>query len=349
MSAFIFAMMPVLGLIVIILPFLPTLQEFFRNSDSKPLKISDHLLKDPRSNSGHVFWHFANLISVPNVADLAGKIATELPFYISKSSWVVPGGILFPPPKDASRVVSSDDLELAPHTRYLTKILSLKSIRTANASALHEIHALEDLTLNTASRVIWWASGKNVRIHDQCHLPGKTEAKMEIRMSGEVWFHLLEAPTIRSDSGSFSSLNETRETSSESESLRTVIQGDHVVKKGTNLRSTLIVRGQLLMEPGAEIYGDVKCHGDFTLDQGAKVFGNLVGKKNGTLLGGNHIGGSLLAQKNLKIGPSCQIGSQSHRVTLSALNIQISAPFQSHGVIRAWKMGHLAPTSTSPA
>ena len=331
----------ILGSLIVTMPFIPTLVELFKKTDSKPLKISDHILKDPRSNTGHVFWHFANLIGLENVADIAGKIATQNPFFITPTSWVVPFGLLPTPPKGTARVVSSGDLELSPKTRYLTKILSLKSIRTARDNALHEVHARENLTLADRARVIWWASGQDIEIHDQCHLPGKTEAKGEIRLLGNVWFHLLEAPSICSK-------NLTPKTflmkqPPQAEELRTVIQGDYVVEAGTALHSTLIVRGRLLISEGAKVFGNVKCHKDFILAPGAQVFGNIVGKENGTLQGGNFVGGSLLTQKTLKIGPTSQIGTPDHLVTLSALTLRISGPFQAHGVIRAWKMGHFTP------
>ena len=329
----------ILGFFVVALPFFPTLIELFRKTDSKALKISDHILKDPRSNTGHVFWHFANLIALDNVADIASKIVTQNPFFITPTSWVVPAGLMPSPPKGTARVISSGDLELAPKTRYLTKILSLQSIQTARDNALHEVHALGRLTLAERGRVIWWASGKDVVIHDQCHLPGKTEAKGEIRILGNAWFHLLDAPLICSAVAAPKVL----QVVPQGEKLRTVIQGDHVIEAGTTLHSTLIVRGKLLISAGAKVFGDVKCHGDFTLAQGAQVFGNLVGKSDGTLLGDNFVSGSLLTQNTLKIGPASQIGSSDHLVTLSALTMRISGPFQAHGVIRAWKMGHFTP------
>ena len=335
--------MPILGVLLIILPFVPTLIEFFRKTDSKPLKISDHLLKDPRSNPDHVFWHFANLISLENVANLAKKIATNAPYFITESSWAVPEGLLPSPPKGTSRVISSGSLTLTPKTRYLTKILSLGSIQTAKDNALHEIHALEKLTLQTRNRVIWWASGKNIVIHDQCRLPGKTVAKVEIQLAGNIWFHLLDAPLIRSDLAKVRSSSSPQELVPHADKVRTIIQGDYILEKGTILRSELIVRGNLLVHSGAEIHGDVKCHGDFILAIGAQIFGNLVGMGNGMLQGENFVSGSLLTQKTLKIAASCQIGSPTHLVTLSALTMRIAGPFQGHGVIRAWKSGNFTP------
>ena len=323
------------GSIFVFVPFLPAIREAFRSTDSQALKITNHILRDPRSSPDLLYWHFAHLINAESIEALETAGRVNEASFINNSILAVPGGLLAPVEKTVSRVLSSASIELEPKTAYLSKIVSLHSLKTGKKNALNEIHAKEDLVIASGTKVIWWASGRDITLENDLDLPGKIQASRSLRILGKAQFLHLEAPVIGTahapeiNAFSFS-------VQAEGNPVRHTHKEHCEVRAGETINGDLIVRGNLILHEGAQVNGSIKCHKEVILKTGARVSGNLVSRANIDCQGKNWIGGSILGQKELNFGPDCYVGSENQRITVSANTIKITGCFRAHGTLRAW-------------
>jgi len=317
----------ILGFLIIFLPFLPSVIEVVRSSDSSALKITNHILKDPRFSPELLLWHFAHLVGSEDLMSLRNLAKVNEPTLLNNAILAVPAGKLGTLDRNISR------------TNYMSKIVSLDSIKTGVQNAINEVHAKERLLLKARSKVMWWASGTDILIEDRVALPGKVQAERSIEFHGRAQFHHLDAPLIqmldslpKNDTTEFFVQTATRP-------IRHFFGKDLELSAGENREGDFIVKGDLLLRENATIHGNVKCHKRVTLMKGARISGNLVSIGDLTCLGKNWIGGSILGQKNISFSGPCHVGSENQRVTVSGNTIQIKPPFRSHGTIRAWRSG----------
>ena len=324
-----------LGCFFLGLPFLPSIFEILRPSDSKSLKITNHILRDPRSSPQFLFWHYAQLLGAENLEALSAIAHVDKPTLLNESILALPKGKVSTLDRSISRVLSGGSIELLSHTAYLCKIVSLQSILTGSHNGLNEIHAKDRLTIGENSKLLWWASGTDIILKPRLDLPGKIQANRSIQIEGEMLFHHLEAPTI-----SYA----TEERLAHFVALPLTLPR-HTYKESCNIKANetfegdLIVKGDLVLNENSAVHGSVKCHGKLILHSGSRVTGNVVSLGDMECLGNNWIGGTILGQKNISFLPGARIGSENQKVTLSAHTIQISKNFKAHGTIRAWKRG----------
>jgi cytoskeletal protein CcmA (bactofilin family) len=323
------------GLIFIFVPFIPAVREALRSTDSQALKITNHILRDPRSSPDLLYWHFAHLIHAESIEalEIAGRV-TEASL-INNSIFAVPGGLLTPLNKTIARVLSSASIELEPKTAYFSKIISLRSLKTGTKNAINEIHAKENLLIASGTKVIWWASGRDITLENDLDLPGKIQGSASIKILGKAQFLHLEAPVITTTAPpeinpfAFS-------VQPEDAPARHLFKEHCEIRAGEVVSGDLIVKGNLVLEDGAEVNGSIKCHGNLVLRSGARVRGNLVARGTIDCEGKNWIGGSILGQKSVSLGPDTYVGSENQRITISANTLKISGRFRAHGTIKAW-------------
>jgi cytoskeletal protein CcmA (bactofilin family) len=334
----------IVGVMLCLVPFLPAVLEAVRKTDTNPLRISRQILKDPRANPEYIFLHFAHSVGFDDMGLFKEKLAVTEPLYFSGTFLAIPGGkVKGAFPKTVARVISADSIELPSRTAFACKILSMASIVAAENSLLNEIHANETLEVKKGCKLVWWASANHLLLQNDVNLPGKIQAKTEIRFNGSARFHYLAAPSIRSNDFVLSpSFLPVLESPGEVRT-RNIEFADFEIKANASYRGDLIVKHDLILRANAKIQGSVKCHGKLTLEKGAQIIGNVVGLKHIELSGENWINGSILGNTSITIGKQVLIGSEPHAVTCSAREIRIRGPFQVHGVLRAWKSGDLAP------
>ncbi len=329
-----------LGVIAVFLPFVPTWIEIVRKTDATPLKISTQILKDPRETPIAVFWHLVQLLGLDSLDDLKKKATVKQPLMLKESLMAVPAGILFEGiPKNVARVIAAESIELPSRVAYSCKILSLGSILTGDHSLFNELHADEQLTVSTGSKVVWWATANTITLNPEVKTPGKVQAKTSIRINGPVYFHALEAPLIQNTSHPViiqekRTLNPTRE--------RILSANDFEVPADEIIEADLVIKGKLLIGPGARIFGSIKAHQGITLGSGAHVYGDVIGLKDIVFSGSNFIQGTLLGNQKIHFGPKCIFGLPESPSTCSAKELSIEGQFQAHGMVRAWKIGHFS-------
>jgi hypothetical protein len=325
-----------IGLLFLFLPFIPSVIEVSKPSDSKALKITNHILRDPRSSPEFLYWHFAHLLGTDSLETLENMTKVTDATLLNESILAIPGGEVGTIPKTVARVLSSQSIQLQTKTTYLSKIVSLRSIETGTSNALNEIHAKERLTIGSGSKVMWWASGAEIVLKDKLDLPGKIQATKSIEIEGAIQFHHLEAPRI--------AVGNDVAPAVEFVALPLVVPrhsfNEHCeIKANTVLEGDLIVKGNLILHENARIHGSVKCHKLITLKRGARITGNMISLGDAQCEGNNWIGGTVLVQKTVSFGNGTFIGSENQRVTVSANRIEISGSFTTHGTMRAWTRG----------
>jgi hypothetical protein len=323
------------GFIFMFVPFIPAIREAMRSTDSQALKITNHILRDPRSSPDLLFWHFAHLINAESLEALEAAGTVTKPNLLNNSILAVPGGKLAPIGKNIARVLASSSIELEPKTAYFSKIASLRSLKTGTKNALNEIHAKEHLVISEGSKVIWWASGRDITLENNLDLTGKIQGANAIQILGKLQFLHLEAPTIGTavapaiNAFSFS-------VAMEGNPVRHAYPEHCEIRAGEMVNGDLIVRGNLTLHEGAQVNGSIKCHQEIVLKAGARVSGNIVGRDNIDFQGKNWIGGSILGQKELNFGPDCYVGSENQRITVSANTLKFTGNFRAHGTLKAW-------------
>ena len=329
-----------LGIFVLVLPFFPAIREVMRPSDSKALKITDHILRDPRSGPDFIFWHFAQLVGADSLESMGEIAKVTDPTLLNDAVYLVPEGPLAALPKNAGRVLAARSIELKNKTNYMSKILSLRSVQTGEENAINEIHAREKLTIKARSKVMWWASAETMSLGDQLDLPGKIQATESIEVDSRISFHHLEAKVIRTKNFTQSS-NPLANTfvALPLKDKRNHYNENCDIRAGETIEGDLIVRGNLIVHENARVEGSIKGHQQITLMPGASVTGNVVAHGNIECRGNNWIGGTVLGQKNVRFQNGTYVGSENQRITVSADTIQIEGAFQAHGTLRAWKRG----------
>ncbi len=335
-----------LGCIVLILPFIPTALEVLNKTDLDPLKISNQTLKDPRSGPDFLFWHLANLLSLDNLDDLKKKAQVKEPTYLNPTLLAIPGGKTPVIPENVARVVSSDSIELVADTSYLSKFLSMSSITSGTNNKLNELHAQDRLTIDSGSKIVWWASGNEVELKSKVSAPGRIQAKSDLILNQEVYFHLLDSPSIRTK-GTLREL--TSDLPIENTKLRQLIATDHEIAPNEVIHGDLVVKGNLKVGSGAKIMGSIKCHHQIVFEKNATIFGNVVAQGDIEFKGNNQISGSVLGAKKITFHPGCTVGSLRNRVTCSSNLIDIYGEFHAHGTLRAWKAGRTLSSIESQA
>jgi cytoskeletal protein CcmA (bactofilin family) len=331
----------VFGLIFLTLPFWPSILEVMRPSDSQALKITNHILRDPRSSPEFLFWHFAHVLGADSIEALETLGRVDTGTLLNESILAIPGGLVSTIPKTVGRVLASSSIELSPKTVYLSKIASLRSISTGTGNAINEIHAKEKLVIRADTKVMWWASAAEIVLQNHLDLPGKIQATQSITIEGGIQFHHLEAPVIATQIGS-TDAPKIREDDFVALPLvpsRHAYKEHCEIKAGDTVEGDLIVKGNLILHENAKILGSVKCHKKVILKEGSRITGNLVSLGPIECEGNNWIGGSILGQKIISFKNSVHVGSENQRVTVSANEIQIDGAFRAHGTLRAWTRG----------
>ena len=330
------------GFIFLSLPFWPSILEVFRPSDSKALKITQHILRDPRSSPEFLYWHFAHLLGAESLDALETLARVKEPTLLPNGILAVPGGNIETVPNTVGRLLSSDSIKLAENTTYLSKIVSLRSIETGSKNAINEIHAKEQLIIGPKSKIMWWASGGDITLKNKLELTGKIQAAQSIHVDGSIQFHHLEAPLISTASSKDRAALKTlmpQFVALPQSPPRHHYTENCELKPGEVIDGDLIVKGELTLGEGSRVHGSVKCHRKVVLKEGSYITGNLVGLADISCEGKNWIGGSVLGQKRIRFDNSVFIGSENQRVTLSADRIEIKGAFQAHGTLRAWTLG----------
>ena len=327
---------------IILIPFIPTMMEMLSKTDLDPLKISNQTLKDPRSGPDYLFWHLANLLALENLDELKKKVSVGEATFLNPTLLAIPPGQVSIIPAQVARLISASTIELLPNKSYLSKIFSMGSIVTGTDNKLNEMHAQDQLVIASGSKVVWWATGNEVHLHSKVSVPGRVQGKKEVVLDAGVYFHLLDAPLIRTAQPSLmikTAPREIRAPDQKRPTLRRIEAKDFEIGSGEIFLGDLIVKGNLKIGAGARIYGSLKCHQQLSLEPGVQVFGNIVSLGDLHFLGDDLITGSILCSKKISFASGCKIGTSSQRITCSAHEIVINGNFQAHGTLRAWKSG----------
>lgn len=342
-----------LGAAVFALPFLPTMLELLRESDSTPAPIPESLSVDPRDSGEQVYWFLAARLGLRTPLELE-TMTRELKGARShaSSTLLLEAGIALPEEVAESQVLAQGPLEVGPGARPKAKLVSMTSLKVGSSSRILEAHARGLLEFGEACLVLWWATGKEVRIGPGCELRGKISAETRATVSPGTVFNLIEAPVIelgeRNPVGSpllfvtspfEGDLPGTIYRSPRTG--RTVVAGDVVIPELAEWKGDLVVRGKLAIGEGAVIRGSVKASRGVELSRGSRVLGSVFSETSIRMGKDSRATGPVAAEDLVALEQGAKVGSVERQTTLIAQRIVARGACRVHGTARAWQEGRV--------
>jgi hypothetical protein len=344
------------------LPFLPSLREWRKKTDSEPLKVIRGAEVDIQHfEKGFRLYLEANL---KNIIELCRSTAKPVEgvlgdktgyLVVPDENWPIKTGA-----NDKSRsvermIISCGDLNLPPETTYPIEIYSGGLLEGGEKNIYRAVLAEKRIRLGRDSISLRWLhAGEVVRALSGSILYGRVSAGSAILLTEGCHFERLHAPLIEFGKAPDSSgQNESKPVNRpvlkarnihrlvEDAAGRWLIDKKLEIPAERTVETNLVVTGWAKVGDRSKIDGSIKTRHDLHLGKGVEVEGSVVSEKN-IYIGENcRIKGAVLAEGDVYIERRTLIGTTETPTTISADNIHITSGANSYGTVWAHGSGRV--------
>lgn len=332
----VFALLLVVTLVWIAIPFLPALMELLRPNDALPLNAVGQ-------DSGQLTY-FAKSFTERMTSE--GLMGTSVPPRMSDGSAVrvhnqmTPLAVAKAPITDV--VVLMDDTPVAPGISIAVECLARRTFHGGANSSYRAILGQRDVQLGAGSTVLRWvhANGR-LEAATGTHLMGRATSDREILLEAGVYFDRLDAPMVRvGGSGTFETpimpvSAYTPFTPSNAIALGSGywrVQGDLVIPADTSVSGSIIVRGNVVVSEGARVEGSIKAHGTMHVKERAVIIGAVTARGRIVVEDGARLSGPVISEHSIIIGASV-VGIASKRTTVTAPRVELRSGATIYGAV----------------
>lgn len=298
------AVLVLLFLVLIVLPFLPGIIELRRPKDDRPLSI-------PQDNSRHP-RHFALTFRgrvAPRVDGAQGPfpVITTIDSPDSEPLEIHEG--LDVTDRARGIVASLGDARIAVDA-VVDRAYARGDAEVERGARINELAVEGALTLAPGVKVERWVdAGGDLVAGTGSNLGVSASSACGLRVaSGCNFERLWGLPITTSGDGSSATVTPPPDPSID----RAVVWARKwlSIPAGTVLDKDLVVYGELHIGTGSTILGSVKAHGNVLIGRGVHVTGNVISRRDITIAGGTEINGNIFSEGNLVVGAETRIGAK---------------------------------------
>jgi cytoskeletal protein CcmA (bactofilin family) len=343
------------------LPLLPSLLEWHRRTDDKPLRVVRGADVDIR--------HFANAFRTwitGHVGEAlamcgAGGAAVEGSLEDGTRYVVLPDGdaprLDIPPagPVTCPAVtVGAGRLELPERALFPLEIFGGGDVEVGDGTVCRAILSDGDLRLGRGCWSLRWLHARGtLRARESCALHGRASAERELRLEPGCRFERLNAPRVSfgeplpADAPGPLTPWEAKDVPDlvEDAAGRWLVRRRLEVPAHRRIESDIVVTGELVIGEGTRIVGSLKGHGDVRLGAGVVVEGAVVSWRDLAIGPGCRIHGPLVAERDARIGAGAVVGSAAVPSTVTARCLEVEAGAAVHGTVWAHGGGVVLPAT----
>lgn len=346
-------------LLLILLPFIPSLKELREKKDAEPLRVVSESQVDIR----YFALRFTKFLKTKLGAEMAacaesrtpaeGHLEDGTPYLITPN-----GDTPFLTEKEvhvqaAQRMIlSCGDLRLPDQMMFLPEVFAAGSIHGGARCIYRAILAGESIALAAGTMSLRWVhAGGSIRIAEDAILYGRVSSDETIEMQGTCSFERLHAPRI--SFGNAANPAESRNGAPARRELkadslpnlvddsagRWLYEHDLEIPPESHIRADLVCTGELYVGSGTRIEGSIKSREKLRIDPDVEITGSVVSGIDASIGGRCRIGGPVIAEGDVAIEPGSVIGTDRSLTTVTAREIDIAGGVIVHGTVWAHTAG----------
>lgn len=357
-----FALLLLVTLGWLALPFIPALMELLRPRDATPLEqvgrdagALTHFADGFRRYLGEVALTDAFSETTGGDEPLT-QLRDRTPVRIVRSDASVLAMLHTPgtprtgdsePRALAELLVVDAPLTLPDDMAYEREVYARGDVIGGSRSVYRALMADGSATIGTESVVVRWAHADGVlTVSDGATLSGRATATDELRLGRGVRFQRMLASRIVvglaerdfiapfvSDALPTTPWLPDNGVRMASDTLR--IAGDVVMSPGAYASGHLVITGSLVIGEGSRIDGSIKTHGSMTVGARSVVTGTLAARDAIEIGAECRVGGPVIAEREIVIGRDTWLGQPTRPTTVTAPQIVLAQGVTVFGAVQA--------------
>ncbi len=331
------------AMLLIVLPFVPTLREWLAPTDDAPLPIDQ--------NATHELRHFADSLRTL-IGHLLGQAPTRDELHrIGKTLFhngtqvtilhdgdgldVLATGVeLQAAGKLAHIAIFADRAQIAAGCETLADVFAMKDIQVGPSAQLRSCCANQHMQLAQNVLIHRWADADTITAGRDLTVHGRITALRSIRFSDNSQFLRAGAPVMH-----FGDRDDAHVTTIEAEARpfpsnrRYVFDGDTTISDDIPCDGDFIVRGSAQIAAGSSVLGSIKAHDFLRLQESVSVAGSVISGRGIVIGAGCAILGPLISEDDIIIGPNSIIGSAAIPTTIICRKLVVAKGVVIYGVV----------------
>ena len=338
---------------LMVLPFIPTLNEWLRPTDDAALPIDQqathglrYLADSMRATMRQVFGeaptpeqmrlHDRSLhrdglqitvlhadggridLRADEIAAVAGKLGQIAVF--PESAAIAPGG------ETLADFYAMHDLDIGSDVKLRAGCI-LGNARLGNNVLVHR-----------------WIDAKSIVAGEDLKVHGRITADYSIHFSHNSTFVRGSAPAMlfgETVAGQAMPVYVDHPVSTPEKTRRFVLEGDITVSENMQRHGNFVVRGSARVDPHCHIAGSIKAYDHLRVGDGVNIAGAALAVKSIVLGAGCAVMGPIISEEDIVIGPNCLIGSPGIPTTVICRKLVIGQGAVIHGVVTTQDSAHV--------
>ncbi|WP_354687220.1 hypothetical protein [Cupriavidus necator] len=359
-------LLALLTLTVFALPLLPSVLEWRRRRDIRPLPIDGEHTLDVAA----VAATFRAMIERQD--ERSGQRGMAHPVSALRPVVYVTGAFM-PTRAEAfmgvcgRTIVTSGSLALPDSYTFSRDIYGRRGISTGRRNCVQTLLSEGEILMRTGSELRRWAHARSVHVEPQCRLQGPLSALYAIRLEDGCEFasvsaavigfgprHTAAPPVVDGmdgmdgmdtvDGKGPQAGNWTHAVlDSAGTDGRWLVTHDLTFPANTLYRGDLVVHGDLWIGTGARIIGSVKASGSIWLGTRVRIDGALIAAGAISVARECAIAGPVASEREIDVGARSVIGAAARRTTVVAPLLRVHAGTVVYGAASALEEGRVVP------
>jgi predicted acyltransferase (DUF342 family) len=345
-------------LVMVALPLIPALAEWYRPTDALPLKV----VRDYDGSADHFAMRFRQFIKARMIEIMSGANAEpdlihhgtlangDATILIGRDQ-VLPESAISKAQEIDAVIAALGSVTLPANIFAKSEVYAEGNIDVSERTACRALLADNDLTLGAGCAVLRWAhAGRDLTTGPRARLWGRLTAGERIVLGRDSVFTRLHAPRIETGAAP---LNEKRDEDIERALLampdnlhfyssnRWVFKKELNVPRDTAHHGDLIAKGAVTVGERCRIEGSLKSVKQMTIGQGSIIEGAVIASKDLHIESNCIIVGPVVSESTVTIEAGCVIGSPTLPTTITAPRIRFAEGVVMHGSVWAREDGKI--------
>ncbi|MGO4305617.1 hypothetical protein [Cupriavidus sp. RAF12] len=342
-----------LTMLVFALPLLPSVLEWRRRRDIRPLAIDGEHTLDVKAVAASFRAMIERRDEGCGQRGLAHPVSNLGPVVHVTGTFVPRAAEAFMG-VCARTIVTSGSLVLPDSHTFSGSIYGRRGISTGRRNRMQVLLSEGEILMRSGSELQRWAHARTIHVEPQGRLRGPASALYAIRLEDECEFTSVSAPVIRFGPRHLGAPPDMDATAppggdwahaviapSEAADGRWVVTHDLTYPAHTLYRGDLVVHGDLWIGTGARIIGSVKASGSIWLGARVRIDGALIAAGAMSVARECVIAGPVAAEREIDVGARCTIGAADKCTTLVAPVLHVCAGTVVYGAACAPEEGRV--------
>ncbi len=308
------AIIIIIFLLMLILPFIPAFREMIHPKDNKPLLIDQEYTRDPRFLDKHLLEELKPVLEKTGEAQKSQKYKNSIPIDIVNE-------FKASDPYNADHVlIVSNDMKAASGSTFRQPVYVKGKANIGENCNIDILMAENDVTAGRNLNLQKWiSSNANIRIGESATLGKKVVCDGVMQIGKGCRFKNLYAMPVSTYDVDFN-LELTKPAAVEypdgqmpnmtevSDSNWYVAKGFMTIPPYSLVNNSMIVKSDLVLRKGVVVNGNIKVYGRVTMEKDVRIYGELI--CNGDIEVGefSYIRENLFTQSKIIINSGVRIG-----------------------------------------